>query len=342
MNAIFDQHELWDENEYTHYDGEDLYTARLDKPPVVIPSSSKTPKIISKGKQKLNINNTSKLIEDITDQQLTQQDMINDYIMDNINESENKIKRKRQPPTPIQIKYNIVDDVFNQKANIDVGDLIKSSHTLRRQLLTACRPKRKTTKSKEQTDTTAIDIPLNTITNSELTTTAAYTSLIINDKRIKGLIDSGASKSCMSKSMMKLLGLQIDAPSTNIFILGNGTKQATLGTIHDVQIQVNPDIIIPVNMEVLPKCPAHLVLGNNWLSHAQALLNFRTSTLKVLYKHKSAELPITFLKETDKPLVTIKTINTNYQTENQDNTTRNNNEIDTDSDTDATDSKKIV
>ncbi|KAG1136227.1 hypothetical protein G6F38_012209 [Rhizopus arrhizus] len=93
----------------------------------------------------------------------------------------------------------------------------------------------------------------------------------------------------------------VDASSESVFTLGNGTKQPALGIIYDVPIQVEENMIIPCTVEVLPSCPSHFIIGNNWLNRSKARIDFNTSSLKVTYKNKNAELEISFLRKNEKP-----------------------------------------
>ncbi|KAG0998093.1 hypothetical protein G6F27_013888 [Rhizopus arrhizus] len=90
--------------------------------------------------------------------------------------------------------------------------------------------------------------------------------------------------------------------------MGNGTKQAGLGVIYDVPVEVKENMIIPCTVEVLPSCPTHFILGNNWLIRAKAKIDFNSESLKVSYKNQKAELPITFLRKQEKiPKITTYT-----------------------------------
>ncbi|SAL96924.1 hypothetical protein [Absidia glauca] len=210
-------------------------------------------------------------------------------------------RRKKMNQLSPDFKYNIADDVLSRKADIEVGDLIASSPLLKRQLLEVCRPKRQT---RNET--------LNTIEEGEIVTTAAYAEVHVGTRKIKALIDCGAAKSCISRSMMKMLDMEIDAQSTSVFTLGNGTKQPTLGIVLDVPIKIGDGFSIPANMEVLPQCPAHLILGIDWLNHAQAIINIKLGTLTVFYKQKKMIIPITYIKASSKP-ATLKSSNMIYK-----------------------------
>ena len=199
-----------------------------------------------------------------------------------------KPKRKTKAPP---LNYDIVSDVLNKKADITVGDLMVAAPKLRRNMAAACRPIRIPVEVTNPEETMAV------IEDEDINTTAVYSKVSIGDKSIKTLIDCGAAKTCMSKALADTLGLYIDAASESIFTLGNGTKQPALGIIYDVPICVKDNMIIPCTVEVLPSCPNPLIIGNNWLNRAKAKIDFNSSTLKVTYKNKKAELEISFLRK---------------------------------------------
>ncbi|KAG0817456.1 hypothetical protein G6F19_012791 [Rhizopus arrhizus] len=227
-------------------------------------------------------------------------------IQDKINSRLNKPRTRRIEP---DIKYDIVSDVLKQKADIEIGDLITVAPSLRKKLVEECRPKRK---PRQERNKQATQQTMALIEDEEINTTAAYSTVSIGDKNIKALVDSGASKTCMSKALADALELEIDSASENIFTLGNGTKQPALGLIYDVPIEVKEDMVIPCTIEVLPSCPSHLILGSNWLNRAKAKIDFNSSSLKVKYKNQKAELPIHFIRKST-PLPKMKTFHQDYQ-----------------------------
>ncbi|KAG1017170.1 hypothetical protein G6F26_011948 [Rhizopus arrhizus] len=214
-----------------------------------------------------------------------------------------KATTKRVQP---DVNYNIVTDVLDKPANISVRDLIATTPKYRKELIGACRPKRLHSKTNKDQQTVAL------IEDEDINTTAVYSRTSIGDHSIKTLIDCGAAKTCISKVLADTLKLKIDAPSESIFTLGNGTKQPALGIIYDVPIEVKENLVIPCNIEVLPSCPSHLIIGNNWLNRAKAKIDFNSSTLKVAYKDQKAELPITFLRKKER-VPKMVTYTQNYQ-----------------------------
>ena len=98
------------------------------------------------------------------------------------------------------------------------------------------------------------------------------------------MLDTGSAKTCISKSVADKLRLVIDAPSTLVFTLGNGSKQASLGIVYDVPLNLGGNIIIPGAIEVLPVCPAKLIIGNNWMKRTKAKRNLEEKIIRVEYK----------------------------------------------------------
>ncbi|KAG1514733.1 hypothetical protein G6F45_011487 [Rhizopus arrhizus] len=295
------------EGEYDPYNHELCAAVRPDRPPEVI-SSRVAP--YSKGKasskrkepEKPTVTKrvtTRRHMEEInqppiqkitTDQNMDMDTELPIEIKDN-QPTKKKIIKRRKP----EILYDIAADVLDKPANITVRDLITTVPSLRRQLTTACRPnQQKRTISPDKTTIAVIE------DNEDYSTTAVYSKVSIGSKRIRALVDCGAAKTCMSKALADALNLEIDASSESVFTLGNGTKQPALGIIYDVPIQVKENMIIPCTVEVLPSCPSHFIIGNNWLNRSKARIDFNTSSLKVTYKNKNAELEISFLRKNEK------------------------------------------
>ncbi|KAG1507223.1 hypothetical protein G6F52_011686 [Rhizopus delemar] len=301
-----------------------LYAAiRPERPPDVAaatPYSNSRPTAKDKGKQRAEPIITKRVttrshVEEINNpapaQQTQQTQQTHNNAMDTDlpiqSKATTKLRKPRTKQVTPELRYDIVQDVFKHKADIEIGELIVVAPTLRKKLVEECRPKRKPRQSQQVAQQT-----MALIEDEEINTTAAYSTVSIGDKNIKALVDSGASKTCMSKALADALGLEIDSASENIFTLGNGTKQPALGLIYDVPIEVKEDMVIPCTIEVLPSCPSHLILGSNWLNRAKAKIDFSSSSLKVKYKNQKAELPIHFIRKSTS-LPKMKAFHQNYR-----------------------------
>jgi hypothetical protein len=265
----------------------DLNAARLSKPPEV----SKA-KPLSKDNKPKKINKTTKP----TQKNIKQIHLEDSPMMDESSQpviltqpfaptiSHQKLNSNRTTPrafVPLsnRISYD-VNDILNRKADIDVKDLLIAEPTLKRDLIRAIREKTAKTNNK---------LTLNYFEDDDIDTTAIYTTFFINDIKIRSMLDTGSAKTCMSKKVADKLGLIIDAPSTSVFTLGNGTKQSSLGLIYDVPLSIGGKLVIPGAVEVLPICPANLIIGNNWMKRAKAKLNLEEHVVKVEYKGIKAQ-----------------------------------------------------
>ncbi|KAG2215833.1 hypothetical protein INT45_002902 [Circinella minor] len=140
----------------------------------------------------------------------------------------------------------------DRTADISFGQLLRIAPSLRRQFTGACRTAR----------TLAV---LDELPKSMQNTTALYAVFYLHSLPIRTLIDSGASKSCISLNLIQRLKLTIQEPSTAVFMLGNSDRHASLGIINDLPLKPNGTAAIPASLEVLPTTPADLIVGNDWL-----------------------------------------------------------------------------
>ncbi|KAG2217409.1 hypothetical protein INT45_004867, partial [Circinella minor] len=108
----------------------------------------------------------------------------------------------------------------------------------------------------------------------------------ITQKPVTCLYDTGAAKSCISRTLMDDLEMEIHKSSSTRFTLGNGAIQASQGIIKDVEIQIGNFVKIPITLEVLTDSPVHLILGNNWMHKTRAIIDFGTSTITLKYNNQ--------------------------------------------------------
>ncbi|KAG2214753.1 hypothetical protein INT45_008801 [Circinella minor] len=118
--------------------------------------------------------------------------------------------------------------------------LIKLSPKLRRELHVFTSTRRKIEPSLNIKD---ID--------NKLDSTAAYSTVHIQEKPVTYLYYTGAAKSCISRTLMDDLEMEIQKSSSTRFTLGNGAIQASQGIIKDVEIQIGNFVKTPITLEVL-------------------------------------------------------------------------------------------
>lgn len=292
---------------------EDLYAARITKPPEVkktnLTKDKNTKKIEKITKPQKNIKNKEKIIEknieiieespDIEDsimkddpQPLLTQPFApklpHQSISTNSNYPTNSKKVRQTIPINSKISYRIEEDILNRKADIYIKDLITVVPALKRNLVKAIKNSNKP----------IIDqLPLTFAEDDDIDTTAIYTDFFIGDIKIRAMLDTGSAKTCMAKNVADKLGLKIDAASTSVFTLGNGSKQASLGLIYDVPLNIGGNMIIPGAIEILPVCPVNLIIGNNWMNRAKAKLNLEDNKITEQYKGLKAKSDFIYTRE---------------------------------------------
>lgn len=102
--------------------------------------------------------------------------------------------------------------------------------------------------------------------NEGYSSTAVYSKMSIGSKRIRVLVDCGATYACVSKAFADTLNLKIGASSESVFTLGSGTKQPALEIIYGVPIQVKENMTVSCTVKVLSSCPSHFIIGTNWVN----------------------------------------------------------------------------
>jgi hypothetical protein len=123
-------------------------------------------------------------------------------------------------------------------------------------------------------------------------TTAMQCELMVGKEPVTVIIDSGAATSIITQKLMKKLGHKISAPSRIVVVTTNGTKVKPLGVIKDFPITIN-HMRIPTHVEVLESPENLLLLGNDWLIHAGAKLDWLSLKFTIRYKGRKETVQAT-------------------------------------------------
>ncbi|EPB82282.1 hypothetical protein HMPREF1544_10962 [Mucor circinelloides 1006PhL] len=190
------------------------------------------------------------------------------------------------PRVPLSEKTSYdIKELLHKKADIDIGNLLVAVPALKRELLIKA--------IGEKTSNSNSRLPLTSFEDDDLDSTAIYTDFVINDVKVKSMLDTGSAKTCMSSEVAAKLGLFIDAASTSVSTLGNGTKQSSLA------------------VEVLPVCPANLTIGNYWMKRAKAELYLEERLIKVEYKGNKIQNNFNYTRRTQE-IRSVKSHNIKY------------------------------
>ncbi|KAG9302399.1 hypothetical protein G9A89_011449 [Geosiphon pyriformis] len=99
------------------------------------------------------------------------------------------------------------------------------------------------------------------------------------------ILDSGSSVSVIAKHFLEAIGRKIDEPSTRPITNIYGNKKKDLGIVKAIPVHIN-DISIEINMKVSEAKEYTIIVGNEWLKKAKALLNYELCKLTIRYGKK--------------------------------------------------------
>ena len=131
--------------------------------------------------------------------------------------------------------------------------------------------------------------------DEDKTTTAAKVTLRANGKVQTAIVDSKAATSIITKALLNKLNCKIDRPSKLIVVTANGTRTKSLGIVSGLLITIGK-INIQTSFQVLESKDKVLILGNEWLQEANAVIDWKRASLTIKYENKIARIPIAFTK----------------------------------------------
>ena len=175
-------------------------------------------------------------------------------------------------------RFNAWDAVKNIQVPITFSDLTQISPIIRQQLrsgLTKKKPDyeiRRVNTTQTQSDD-----------ETRETKTSAYTMCQIEDCVVEAIIDTGAGICLISKPMLERLGWSIEEPTKMRMIVADGTKAIPLGKVKDVPVRFG-NCTIPTSMMVTESTTYDLILGNEWLTKAQAVIDLNAKTMRITWK----------------------------------------------------------
>jgi len=197
-------------------------------------------------------------------------------------------RRSRISPAPIEslTEFDVADYLQNQNSGLTVGQAAHLSPKYRAGLNRAIRRSYKKEGEKEANFVES---------DEDNATTAAKVTLRANGKVQTAIVDSGAATSIITKALLKKLNCEIDKPSNLIVVTANGARIKSLGIVSDLPITIGK-INIPTAFQVLESKDEVLILGNEWLRDANAVMDWNHASLTIRDGDKTAKIPIAFTK----------------------------------------------
>ncbi|KAG9299057.1 hypothetical protein G9A89_020370 [Geosiphon pyriformis] len=180
---------------------------------------------------------------------------------------------KLEPPEIVQKSgpYSVVKDLMKTPAHIIFGQLMTYPQ-FRKDLCKSLIPKKKTPKTNKRSR------------QAGLTDNSNVTPLICK-AQVAGyfidlILDSGSSVSVIAKHFLEAIGRKIDKPSTRPMTNVHGDKKKGLGIAKAIPVHIN-GISIETDMEVSEVKEYTIIVGNEWLKKAKALLDYELCELTI-------------------------------------------------------------
>src|SRR5262249_54799999 len=108
---------------------------------------------------------------------------------------------------------------------------------------------------------------------------------------VAAVIDTGAGGCLISNTLLKRLDWPIEKPTKLTFVAADGKVNRPLGRIEDVPVTFGP-AVIPINAIVTSAQSYDLILGNDWISKARAVMNFKKNDMQITWKGRTYAIPL--------------------------------------------------
>ncbi|KAG9292610.1 hypothetical protein G9A89_006982 [Geosiphon pyriformis] len=115
-------------------------------------------------------------------------------------------------------------------------------------------------------------------------------SLFIGGIDIKLILDSGLASSIIMKQLMNQLGHQVDYAAIARIITADGNTKTLIGEIDNFPFEIN-GIQIFTKVLIMEATQYQALVGNNWLSKANAILDWNTQELQLTFNRQHAQVP---------------------------------------------------
>ncbi|KAG9303808.1 hypothetical protein G9A89_018705 [Geosiphon pyriformis] len=122
--------------------------------------------------------------------------------------------------------------------------------------------------------------------------TAIYTEATVNNTPIKLILDSGSAGSIVTLQLINQLGFKVDRAVMSQIITADGSTKLPYGEIDSFSFEIN-GIVIPTKVLVMDATQYQVLVGNDWLTKANATLDWTIQELLINYNSHQAKIPTT-------------------------------------------------
>ena len=120
---------------------------------------------------------------------------------------------------------------------------------------------------------------------------SAYSQCQVEDHTVACIIDTGAGGCTISKTFLDEIGWEIDGPTKQTLIVADGYAAVPLGKVYDLPIRFGK-LVIPITAIVVDTTSYDLVIGNTWLTKANAIIDMGARKMRLHWKGRKYEIPI--------------------------------------------------
>ena len=175
--------------------------------------------------------------------------------------------KRRSKISPAPIESLTAFDVSNYLQNLDSGLTVgQAAYLSPRYRAELSRAVRRSYKKEGEKEANFVE------SDEDNTTTAAKVTLRINGRAQTAIVDSGAATSIITKALLNKLDCRIDRPSKLIVVTANGARTKSLGIVSNLLVTIGK-INISTSFQVLESKDEVLILGNEWLREANAIMD---------------------------------------------------------------------
>ena len=211
-----------------------------------------------------------------------------DEAQQGLDEEMKEIAKKKRPKKIREFNYNMWDDFKQRQANITNEELLQIAPVTKKQIrdgISFVKPKITFAEVNELQEEESEEEPKS----------SAYFQCSIGQYPVNAIADTGAGSSIITKHILDRMGWEIDQPARSTIVIADGKKSTPLGEVIDVPVTVGQEII-PIRMLVMSAKTYDIILGNNWLTKAGAVMYMNTERLTITWRGRKTRVPISIRK----------------------------------------------
>ncbi|KAG9291812.1 hypothetical protein G9A89_012097 [Geosiphon pyriformis] len=127
------------------------------------------------------------------------------------------------------------------------------------------------------------------VLNKKCPITAMYMKATVNNTPIKLILNSGFAGSIIMLQLVNQLGFKVNCAMMFQIITVNRSTKLPHGKIDSFSFEIN-GIVIPAKVLVMDATQYQVLVENNWLTKANATLNWTTQELLINYNGHQARI----------------------------------------------------